>query len=85
MEKSRIDSKLEKTERQVSVFVLTGFFWGFFAMIYSVSVKFETSWENENKKSSKNPANMKTDTCCSVFSNFKPILMKLNWITYVGK
>ena len=46
-------------------------------MIYSVNVKFDTSWENENKKSSKNPVNTKTDTCHSDFSNFEPILTYL--------
>ena len=49
-------------------------------MIYSVNVKFDTSWENENKKSSKNPVNTMTDTCHSVFSNFEPILDKASYV-----
>ena len=50
---SRVGSKLEKTERQVLVFVLTGFFEVFlfwFSQLSSVNVKFDTSWEKENKK-----------------------------------
>ena len=61
--------------------MLTGFlevFLLWFSQLSSVNVKFDTSWENENKKSSKNPVNTKTDTCRSVFSNFEPILIFKN-------
>ena len=71
----RVGSKLEKTEWQVPVFVSAGFFDIFFVMIHSVNVKIDTSRENENKKSQKNPVNSKTGTCRSVFSNFEPILV----------
>ena len=76
----RIGSKLEKKDQQVLVFMLTGFLVIFFVMIYSVNVKFDISSENVNETSqkiSKNLVNTNTSNCCSVFTNFEPILVVL--------
>ena len=60
--------------------MLTGFLVIFFVMIYSVNVKFDISSENVNETSqkiSKNLVNTNTSNCCSVFTNFEPILVVL--------